>query len=363
MTIRTPVRRPVDMLTRQKQQIAGAQTRIIRYQDGTSELYDVTANLHLVDRLPDTDPRIAPALEGLLEECERRGYLLVEQGMAATRAAPWVGLLGDGDIPDGLPAGANFASVASRTRYAEAPGQRKQILSIVGDNEDVLLGSDVGWVHVYTGRNVTGLSITARGERNRRIWLGGNAVYPRATISIEGGDNYVVSGAGPVLDITLGAGRDTVFGSTGHDLIRLGAGDDVVETGRQGHDTIYGGAGDDWIFGERSNDLLYGGPGNDTLLGGDGADTLHADDGTDTLTGGAGNDRFVIYRTENVQTITDLGAGDIIDLSRWASIQPASVRQAGANVEIAAGMELVLCLNTNIAAVRAAIAGATHVAA
>lgn len=45
--------------------VTNGKTRIIRYQDGSSEFYDVSTNDHLVDRLPETDPRFAPALGGL----------------------------------------------------------------------------------------------------------------------------------------------------------------------------------------------------------------------------------------------------------------------------------------------------------
>ena len=334
------------------------ETRIIRYQDGTSEFYDISTNQHLVDRLPETDPRFAPALEGLLDECEKRGYLLVEQGMAATPGAPWVGLLGGEDTD--LPPGANYASIAARTRYAEVPGYRKQILSVVGNNEELVLGSDADWVNIYTGRDVTGLRVTATGDQDRRIWINGNATYPIAQIEIAGGNNYLVSGNGATLHLTLGAGNDTVYGSVGSDVIDLGAGDDIVPSAHRGHDTIHGGAGGDWIGGERGNDVLYGGAGNDTLVGGDGDDVIHMDDGADSVQGGAGGDRFVGYRTECIQRVADLSAGDVLDLSRWASLQPVHVRQVGPDVEITAGLEKIICSATSAAIVRAAITGATH---
>ncbi|MBC9246755.1 sulfatase-like hydrolase/transferase [Paracoccus sp. 11-3] len=338
--------------------VTDGNTRIIRYQDGTSELYDVATNDHLTTPLPLNDARFAPALDGLLEECARRGYLLVEQGMAATPGAPWVGLLGGED--DDLPPGANYASIAPRTRYAEAPGYRRQIISVVGNNEEILLGPDADWVHVFTGRNVTGVSLVARGQQDRRIWLNGNADYPVARIELEGGNNYIVSGNGAALHLTAGSGNDTVVqGSVLQDIIHLGAGDDVVMNAHRGHDIIHGGAGNDWINGERNNDTLYGGPGDDTLLGGAHEDELHADAGSDILYGGAGADRFVIYRTECLQQIMDLEEIDTIDLSRWAPLQPVTVRQLGADVEITAGLERIICRSTTAAIAKACIRGAT----
>ncbi|WP_374302230.1 hypothetical protein [Paracoccus sp. (in: a-proteobacteria)] len=138
-------------------------------------------------------------------ECDKRGYLLVEQGMAATKASPWVGLLGGEDTD--LPPGANYASIAPRTHYAEAPGYRKQVISVVGNNEDVILGADADWVNIYTGRDVSGIRITATGKVNRKIWLNGNASYAIAEINIEDDDNYSVSGNGATLEHEAGAGE------------------------------------------------------------------------------------------------------------------------------------------------------------
>ncbi|MDZ4312871.1 MAG: Hint domain-containing protein [Cypionkella sp.] len=86
----------------------------------------------------------------------------------------------------------------------------------------------------------------------------------------------------------LGAGNDTVSGSTGADSVDAGAGNDVIAAGA-GNDTINGGAGNDSIDGGPGNDLLYGGAGNDSLVGGTGADSLFGGDDRDTFFGGAGD--------------------------------------------------------------------------
>ena len=64
----------------------------------------------------------------------------------------------------------------------------------------------------------------------------------------------------------------------------LGAGNDTV-LGSSGSDTLDGGAGNDSLSGNAGNDVLSGGLGNDTLDGGTGADGL---------TGGIGDDSFVL---------------------------------------------------------------------
>lgn len=71
--------------------------------------------------------------------------------------------------------------------------------------------------------------------------------------------------------------------------------------------TVTGGSGADTLTASGSGDTLLGGAGNDVLTGAD----------LTTLTGGAGNDIFMMNKPSNVNTystITDLAAGDVIDL-------------------------------------------------
>jgi Ca2+-binding RTX toxin-like protein len=85
----------------------------------------------------------------------------------------------------------------------------------------------------------------------------------------------------------------------------------------------------DAFGGTTGDDLLAGGGGNDTLLGGAGADTLQGNKGRDLITGSSGKDvlsggtgvdtfRFALASNStaaNPDRITDLEAGDIIDLA------------------------------------------------
>lgn len=341
------------------------QTRIIRYQDGSAEFYDLSETRHLTQPLPLTDPRYAPALNGLLQCCADRGYLLVEQGMEATPGAPWVSLLGGDAAESGITPGTSFASIAPRTVYSEAPGYRRQLISVLGPGEKVMLGPDTDWVTIICGKETKEVTVEARGKVNRRIWTNGmrdeSNRLTKVKMTIEDGDNLIDSGWHQI-ELRAGPGNDTLkAGSSMADWIDMGPGDDVVENAMQGNDTIFGGAGNDWLNGERGHDLIYGGAGDDTLIGGAGNDTLHADAGSDELHGGEGGDRFVIYRTECVQTIMDLDESDIIDLSRWAPLGPVRVMQVGRDVEITAGLERVICRKTDLETVQAAITGATYV--
>ncbi|MBY5931439.1 hypothetical protein KUV51_00390 [Tateyamaria omphalii] len=134
------------------------------------------------------------------------------------------------------------------------------------------------------------------------------------------------------VQISGGAGNDTVRGSENDDLLSGDAGADVVEgrdgndllfvdnadfeqgsvSGGNGIDTIivtgtegvdvtlvnhelegaYGGEGNDVLSGAGSSDDLpiYGGGGDDTITGGHGGDNLGGDDGNDSIDGGIGDD-------------------------------------------------------------------------
>jgi Ca2+-binding RTX toxin-like protein len=100
----------------------------------------------------------------------------------------------------------------------------------------------------------------------------------------------------PIREVLLGAGNDTLIGSSGNDLIFGNDGDDSI-LGGDGNDTIWGGAGNDIIFGGIGNDEIRGGLGNDTVFGGSGDDTFietDADGGSDSYRGGDGNDLFLM---------------------------------------------------------------------
>jgi len=119
--------------------------------------------------------------------------------------------------------------------------------------------------------------------------------------------------------LMAGSGDDIVLGYGGSDTIKAGHGNDTVNGG-DGDDLIFGENNNDMLSGDEGSDTLDGGTGNDTLDGGNGLDMLIGGDGSDTLTGGSGNDVFVFADVGGVaangkDTITDLSAGDTIDLS------------------------------------------------
>ncbi|MEM6595556.1 MAG: VCBS domain-containing protein, partial [Pseudomonadota bacterium] len=105
---------------------------------------------------------------------------------------------------------------------------------------------------------------------------------------------------------------------------------DGAETGTDGPDRIFGWAEsesegvdatspDDTLEGGAGDDTLSGGIGNDTLLGGDGADSLKGGDGDDVFNGGAGIDQFDLGIAPGAERITDLEAGETVQIGGFAS--------------------------------------------
>jgi Ca2+-binding RTX toxin-like protein len=114
------------------------------------------------------------------------------------------------------------------------------------------------------------------------------------------------------------SGDDTLLGSNGDDSLLGGSGNDSL-VGGNGNDFLDGGSGNDRLFGFGENDAVVGGIGDDSLHGGGGNDILKGDAGRDILTGGSGSDRFQfdgVFTAIGLDTITDMGAGDRIQLSQ-----------------------------------------------
>ncbi|MGH3477235.1 MAG: Ig-like domain-containing protein, partial [Nocardioidaceae bacterium] len=114
-----------------------------------------------------------------------------------------------------------------------------------------------------------------------------------ATVTVTVSDGQA-SGTVEVAIRAGGAGKDTLTGGSGADLILA----------RSNDDTLTGGSGNDLLCGDSAKDTLSGGGGDDSLDGGSASDRLTGGLGADRFTGGSGTD-----------TATDLNAteGDTTD--------------------------------------------------
>jgi len=161
-----------------------------------------------------------------------------------------------------------------------------------------------------------------------------------ATLELEeGGGGWIsrVEGIHGGFTLAHGVEIERAFGGRGDDRI----------TGNEADNTLKGKAGADRLIGGEGDDLLIGGKGADRLFGGAGDDRLKAGPGADRLTGGEGADTFVLRPGDGKAVVTDLSAGDRLDLrgfdySGFEALQ-ADLRDRGAKTVLKEdGLKLVL---------------------
>lgn len=202
--------------------------------------------------------------------------------------------------------------------------ERRQLLSValVGNVLTVTgtEGNDVVLIKLISG-DASRLKVVDNGVAS----VFNVADIDHVVVNARGGDDRVtvsqVNGAVDTpMDISGGAGNDTLLGGEGADTLRGNGGNDLIDAhgsadvhiaGGIGDDTLIANAGNDTLMGGDGRDLLVSGTGNDSLDGGAGDDTLVGGSGADTLTGGLGNDLFT--GVTGTDTVTDKGPGDIQD--------------------------------------------------
>jgi len=114
--------------------------------------------------------------------------------------------------------------------------------------------------------------------------------------------------------------------------------DDLIH-GTSGTDQLVGGAGNDALVGDAGNDHLVGGAGRDLLLGGL---------GNDDLNGSADDDIFLIRKGTGIDVITQLDAGDRIDVrdfsfpSFQALLNAAHESHGEVTIDLGSGDQLII---------------------
>ncbi len=121
--------------------------------------------------------------------------------------------------------------------------------------------------------------------------LGAGKTVTINTSTLDAGEVFTLDGVQSTnaLNVTSGAGADSLIGGTKADTISGGAGNDTID-GTTGNSVITGGDGADQItLTETGAENIDGGAGNDTIVTSDDLDiddTIDGGDGTDTLTTG-----------------------------------------------------------------------------
>lgn len=138
---------------------------------------------------------------------------------------------------------------------------------------------------------------------NDHLSVHGNTFSNSKLYGGPGNDYIYASDSQTGFTLIGGAGRDSISGTWGDDVIRGGPGHDELN-GSKGDDTIYGGLGWDTIDGVEGKDHIWAGRGADTIRinglgerdrahGGYGNDTFYFDS-SDVVWGNAGADKFYV---------------------------------------------------------------------
>jgi len=169
-----------------------------------------------------------------------------------------------------------------------------------------------------------------------------------ANVSLGGGDDtfrpdYILLTA-PRLNVDLGAGADTTWGSALADTLAGGPGNDTI-TGMGGNDEIDGGEGNDRLTGSNGDDTITGGPGVDSLFGdgeftslsGYGNDTLKSRDGEiDALSCSFGADTAIADAADTFDVLGDCESRDV------PAAQPGPAPGAGTPAAGGTGLTVAL---------------------
>ena len=260
--------------------------RFTKYQDGTSELYNLSADPKQITNLA-TNPQSTPILEYYENVLHQR---LNDQLLLTHDDANVVGTNGadtfitkDNTYQFSGGLGDDVYLVHNRSNILEPNNGGSDTIYFSGygpytmaDNVESLLTASRGFVATSINGNDSDNHITG-GYRNDIITGGA-------------GDDYIDLGGGIGDDVGKGnLGDDIIFGNHGNDHIEGNQGDDKLY-GYFGEDTIFGGNGNDILAGNQDNDTLYPGTGVDTIYAGDGNDIIYIEDELNTIFGDAGID-------------------------------------------------------------------------
>lgn len=150
------------------------------------------------------------------------------------------------------------------------------------------------------------------------------------------------------------AGNDSIYGSAGEESVMGGDGDDLISGGAD-YDGAYGGAGNDAIYGGSGNDQLFGDDGNDVISGGSGNDTMDGGLGRDTFIFSTGSGRDAVFAMVSTGVLADrVDLRALTAVTSYADLVQNHLRQAGANVELRAGTDVLVLVGKTLAQLDAA---------
>ncbi len=174
------------------------------------------------------------------------------------------------------------------------------------DRRNFIFTEDVAESYsIYPGSEPNSVVVEAFGRS--QIYTGVTKITGDAG---AGNDRIIISKELTIpVELSGGAGNDTLIGGSGNDTLLGGDGDDDVRGG-SGNDSLEGGDGRDSIIGEAGDDVLRGGSGDDSLGGGDGKDLIDGDAGNDTILAGSGDD--VVYAGAGIDVVYGESGNDTL---------------------------------------------------
>lgn len=333
--------------------VARGDRRLTVYQDGSSEMYNLASDPWAKTNIAATDPTFNDLREQAILTANDWGMLLVEEAIDTSRPSPMQSFLGT-DVTDQRFA-TSFVALGDLSSKGRSPGHQRMYSNNTDGLETVKMPPHI---EDFQLMGMRGGNLVIEGNALNNVVTMAGVFYKQVTINFGDGDDENVSPEST---------RIIAYGGRGNDILRAGSWGGNRLYGEAGNDTLYGNSNNDYLDGGAGDDVIYGGAGNDTILGGSGSNILRGDagndliisEGQDTITGGADSDTFRLLRCGLVRTITDMTSADTLDLADWAPIQPVTVTQVGANVEITAGVEKAVCLAVTRAVVVPRITGVT----
>ncbi|MEP3847401.1 MAG: sulfatase-like hydrolase/transferase [Paracoccaceae bacterium] len=314
--------------------------RYIRYQDGSSQLYNIADDLwQLRDLSADSD--MADTMHAcLLETCRDYGLTISDPNApAGSDVCDYTSVPKDQTEPDRLPAH-GLITVDSPGPHAPDPGNRK-LFATLNTDTDLALGPGIRSAYCASDFKfeIERFGIIGNDLGNTVNFISG---HNRFTLDIDcgfGDDKIVTTQDG--LNVRLVAGRNqmwvgegggTIVGGTGHDTIRANL----------GHVEIFGGSGNTSLLTENAELTVFTGDGRNHVICGSKPARVIVTGGTNRIDVRDGTLDLVVQRTGLAQTVTGFKRGQI-ELPDWGELE---IETSGNDTCLTWASEIVTFANT-----------------
>lgn len=264
--------------------------RLIRYEDGSLELYDLA-----VDRLQTVNLATDPARLELVREQLALMRQIAQQDH--------IHLLDD---IDRIVFDWHDDRVIASDGVGTVHGEKGDDIYFVTKHTRVIEEVDEGRDTIVLRSDLTGNVWEYKIPENVENFTSGAGIRDMTVVG-NALDNVISAGHRnhtARMHVEGRGGNDTIFGSFRDDWLSGGPGNDILE-GKNGEDILFGKKGDDYLAGLENHDHLIGGLGKDTLGGGAGDDILNGGIGADILFGYTGVDTAA-YWNSSIRVIVDL---------------------------------------------------------